>query len=52
MEEDELTIQIELLKNKLYSLVERTGSFVAPEVVELSQIIDRLIIEIQRLRRQ
>ncbi|TBL80345.1 aspartyl-phosphate phosphatase Spo0E family protein [Paenibacillus thalictri] len=50
MDEDELTKQIEQMKSKLYKLVESEGSFVAPEVVELSQMIDRLIIQIQRLR--
>jgi uncharacterized protein YfkK (UPF0435 family) len=50
MKEEELAKQIEQLKTKLYNLVEKKGSFVAPEVVELSQSIDRLIIEVQRLK--
>ncbi|MDF2963601.1 MAG: hypothetical protein K0S39_5336 [Paenibacillus sp.] len=45
----ELKLHMEQMQNKLYKLVEQKGSFLAPEVIELSQEIDNLVVAIQRL---
>ncbi|SDC52888.1 Spo0E like sporulation regulatory protein [Paenibacillus sp. UNCCL117] len=48
MEEVELKRRLESMQHQLYMLVEQRGSFVDPQVVELSQQIDRLVLTIQR----
>ncbi|MCZ8515963.1 aspartyl-phosphate phosphatase Spo0E family protein [Paenibacillus filicis] len=50
MEEVDWKQNLELMQHKLYLLVEETGSFIDPKVVELSQRIDRLIVTIQKKR--
>lgn len=50
MDETELKRRMERKQHQLYVLVEKTGSFVDPKVVELSQQIDCLVLSIQRLR--
>ncbi|ALS22340.1 MULTISPECIES: aspartyl-phosphate phosphatase Spo0E family protein [Paenibacillus] len=50
MEEAELKRRMERMQRQLYVLVEKTGSFVDPKVVELSQQIDCLVLSIQLLR--
>ncbi|MBP1155634.1 MULTISPECIES: aspartyl-phosphate phosphatase Spo0E family protein [unclassified Paenibacillus] len=50
MKEAELKRRLERMQHQLYQLVEKTGSFVDPKVVELSQQIDSLVLSIQRLR--
>ncbi|CAG7620974.1 hypothetical protein PAESOLCIP111_02310 [Paenibacillus solanacearum] len=50
MKEVELQQNLERMQHQLYLLVEETGSFVDPKVVELSQQIDRLIVTLQRIR--
>ncbi|MFN0224015.1 Spo0E family sporulation regulatory protein-aspartic acid phosphatase [Paenibacillus sp. KR2-11] len=50
MEEQELKRHLEQMQHQLYRLVEKTGSFVDPQVVELSQEIDDVVLGIQRLR--
>ncbi|MED4600779.1 aspartyl-phosphate phosphatase Spo0E family protein [Paenibacillus validus] len=48
MEEVELKRRLERMQIQLYRLVEQRGSFVDPQVVKLSQQIDRLVLTIQR----
>ncbi|AEI41641.1 Spo0E family sporulation regulatory protein-aspartic acid phosphatase [Paenibacillus mucilaginosus] len=50
MEEQELKRHLEQMQHQLYRLVEQIGSFVDPQVVELSQEIDDVVLGIQRLR--
>ncbi|MEK8128450.1 Spo0E family sporulation regulatory protein-aspartic acid phosphatase [Paenibacillus filicis] len=50
MEEVELKRRLERMQIQLYLLVEQRGSFVDPQVVELSQQIDRLVLTIQRIK--
>ncbi|MCR8631757.1 MULTISPECIES: aspartyl-phosphate phosphatase Spo0E family protein [Paenibacillus] len=45
----ELRLDMERMQNQLYKLVEQKGSFLAPEVIELSQEIDNLVIAMQRM---
>ncbi|NOU94161.1 Spo0E family sporulation regulatory protein-aspartic acid phosphatase [Paenibacillus sp. LMG 31456] len=45
----ELQLHMERMQNQLYKLVEQKGSFLAPEVIELSQEIDSLVITMQRM---
>jgi hypothetical protein len=44
----DLKLHMEQMQNRLYRLVEQTGSFINPEVIELSQQIDDVIIAIQK----
>jgi hypothetical protein len=44
----DLKLHMEQMQNRLYRLVEQTGSFINPEVIELSQQIDDVIITIQK----
>lgn len=50
MEEGDLKQHLEFMQLKLYSLVDEIGSLVDPQVVELSQKIDGVIVTLQRLR--
>jgi hypothetical protein len=44
----ELNLHMERMKIQLYKLVEQKGSFLAPEVIKLSQEIDTLVVVMQR----
>ncbi|OXM87793.1 hypothetical protein CF651_01365 [Paenibacillus rigui] len=50
MKHVELKQCMELMQERLYELVEQTGSLVDPRVVKLSQEIDDLVVTMQRLR--
>lgn len=50
MEELTLKKDLEQMQTELADLVEKTGSFVDPKVVELSQKIDLLVLTMQRNR--
>ncbi|PZE21765.1 aspartyl-phosphate phosphatase Spo0E family protein [Paenibacillus xerothermodurans] len=49
MKDTELKLHMERMQDRLYRLVEQTGSFVNPQVIQLSQEIDDVIIAMQRL---
>jgi hypothetical protein len=49
MNDNDLKIHMEQMQHRLYRLVEQTGSFVNPEVIELSQQIDDLIVAMQKM---
>ncbi|TDF99697.1 aspartyl-phosphate phosphatase Spo0E family protein [Paenibacillus piri] len=51
-EEAALKLHLEQMQRKLYKLVEQKGTFLAPEVIELSQEIDSLIVTLQRNMRK
>ncbi|MFH5184483.1 Spo0E family sporulation regulatory protein-aspartic acid phosphatase [Paenibacillus sp. TAB 01] len=46
----ELEQSMGLMQERLYALVEQTGSLVDPRVVKLSQEIDDVVVTMQRLR--
>ncbi|WP_281887402.1 Spo0E family sporulation regulatory protein-aspartic acid phosphatase [Paenibacillus sp. YYML68] len=50
MKELELKRRLERMQIQLYLLVEQRGSFVDPQVVELSQQIDSLVLTIQKIK--
>ncbi|MCS7464671.1 aspartyl-phosphate phosphatase Spo0E family protein [Paenibacillus doosanensis] len=50
MDESQLKQHMEQLQKRLYRLVEQTGSLVDPQVVELSQQLDHLVVTLQRRR--
>ncbi|GAA4878109.1 hypothetical protein GCM10023310_67700 [Paenibacillus vulneris] len=45
-----LKSNMEKMQNRLYQLVEKSGSLVDPRVVELSQQIDHLVVTLQQRR--
>ncbi|MFE5317483.1 Spo0E family sporulation regulatory protein-aspartic acid phosphatase [Paenibacillus sp. NPDC056579] len=50
MDESNLSQHMEEMQKRLYMLFEETGSLVDPQVVELSQQIDHLVVKLQRRR--
>jgi len=46
----QMSQHMEQMQKRLYLLVEETGSLVHPQVVELSQQLDHLVVKLQRRR--